>query len=637
VWAIGANRVGRDYGIWHWTGTTWNSVAGLAGVAIAVDPTGKPWVVTSLHRIYHWNGGGWTPMPGTATDVAVGASGAVWAIGANRVGRDYGIWHWTGTTWTPVTGTGVAIAVDPTGKPWVVTSLHRIYHWNGGGWTPMPGTATDVAVGASGAVWAIGANRVGRDYGIWYWTGTTWTAVTGAAVAIAVDPRGNPWIVTSTHKVFSFLPSLPFPAGVSANHRYLVDGNGAPYLLVGDSPQCLSANLSLADINYFYADREQHGFNAAWVNLLCGPYTGGRSDYSTYDGIVPFTTPGDLSTPNPAYFARMDAMVHLAAAHGITLLLDPAETGSFTSLLRNNGVSKDFAYGAYLGTRYRHAPNIIWLSGNDYQAVEWAVNDPYTTAVARGLRSTDRKALQTIELDYPVSLSTDDPNWAGHVDLNAAYTYTPTYAEVLNGYDHRPTLPVFLVEANYEFENNTGGLPAGGDTLRRQEYWTMLRGATGQLYGNHYTWGFQFGAWKNELDTVGASQVAIMTHFFTSLPWFRLVPDQDHTLVTSGYGTATTTGLVADSDYAPAAVTADGSLAVVYLPTPRTITVDMTRFRGPVTARWFDPTNGAYTPAAGRVLPNTGTQQFTPGSANSQGDPDWVLVLSTGSTPAAQS
>ena len=47
---------------------------------------------------------------------------------------------------------------------------------------------------------------------------------------------------------------------------------------------------------------------------------------------------GDLASPNPDYFARMDTMVEIAARHGITLLLDPAETGSFRDLLRENGV-----------------------------------------------------------------------------------------------------------------------------------------------------------------------------------------------------------------------------------------------------------------------------------------------------------
>jgi hypothetical protein len=422
---------------------------------------------------------------------------------------------------------------------------------------------------------------------------------------------------------------------VSADHRYLVDQNGAPYLLIGDSPQCLATNVSPANMEYFFADREQHGFNTVWVDILCGPYTGGRSNYSTYDGIVPFTVSGDLSTPNPAYFARIDTMVELAAAHGITLLLQPAETGSFRDLLRSNGVAKDFAYGAYLGRRYRNAPNIIWLSGNDYQSDQWATYDPYATALASGLRSTDPKRLQTVELDSPVSLSTDNPKWTSLIDFNSAYTYSPTYAEVLKGYDHAATLPVILIEANYEGENNTGGSPASGDILRRQEYWAMLSGATGQLYGNHYTWGFQYGPWKDELDTIGATQVGIMVNFFTSLSWYNLVPDQTHTLVTSGFGTPRDTGLVSDSDYATAASTADGRLAIVYLPTPRPITVNMGRFSGPVTARWFDPTNGHYIAAANGPIPNTATHEFTPMPDNGQGDGDWVLVLATGAAKAS--
>ena len=66
-----------------------------------------------------------------------------------------------------------------------------------------------------------------------------------------------------------------------------------------------------------------------WVNLLCATYTGGRADGSTYDGIVPFTTADDLATPNEAFFTRVDHMLNLAAAHGIVVLLDPAETGSY--------------------------------------------------------------------------------------------------------------------------------------------------------------------------------------------------------------------------------------------------------------------------------------------------------------------
>ena len=104
-----------------------------------------------------------------------------------------------------------------------------------------------------------------------------------------------------------------------------------------------------------------------WINLLCNSYTGCRQDGETWDGIPPFTTPGDLSTPNAAYFSRVDRMIQLAAQHGFVVLLDPAETGGWLDTLIANGVDKDRAYGQYLGRRYGRFTNIVWMSGNDYQ------------------------------------------------------------------------------------------------------------------------------------------------------------------------------------------------------------------------------------------------------------------------------
>ena len=132
-------------------------------------------------------------------------------------------------------------------------------------------------------------------------------------------------------------PALPvYPLKVSANGRYLVDKNNAPYLITGDSTQALTTNISVADAEMFFADRQVHGFNADWVNLLtAGASMAGRDDASTYDGIRPFTghVPGgsnwnyyDLTKPNEAFFARVDEMIKLAAKHKILIILDPAET-----------------------------------------------------------------------------------------------------------------------------------------------------------------------------------------------------------------------------------------------------------------------------------------------------------------------
>jgi chitodextrinase len=418
---------------------------------------------------------------------------------------------------------------------------------------------------------------------------------------------------------------------VSANGRYLVDQNNVPVLLTGDSPQALTVNLSEAEADAFFTDRQAAGFNVVWVNLLCATYTGGRADGSTYDGIVPFTTPGDVTTPNEAFFARVDHMLTLAAQHGLTVLLDPAETGSYLSVLSANGVTKARTYGRYLGTRYRSVDNIIWMSGNDFQSWQSPGDDAVVQAVARGIHDTDERHLHTVELDYLVSGSLDDPSWVPLIQLNASYTYYPTYAQVLADYNRANAIPTFLVEANYEFEHNAAdeGTP---EILRRQAYWSLLSGAAGQLYGNRYTWPFSSG-WQSNLDTPGSLQMRYVKFLFESRQWFNLIPDQAHIVVTAGYGTFADSGALGTNDYLTAARTPDGALVMAYLPTVRTITVNMATLGAPAYASWYDPSNGTFSPIAGSPLANSGARLFTPPGANSDGDGDWVLVLEATAVP----
>ncbi len=64
-----------------------------------------------------------------------------------------------------------------------------------------------------------------------------------------------------------------------------------------------------------------------------------------------------------------------------------------------------------------------------------------------------------------------------------------------------------------------------------------------------------------------------------------------------------------------------------YLPTRRTVTVDMSSLSGPSIARWYDPTNGTFSTIAGGPFANAGSIQFTPPAANAEGAGDWVLVI----------
>lgn len=431
-----------------------------------------------------------------------------------------------------------------------------------------------------------------------------------------------------------------YPVKVSANGRYLVDQNNTPFLIAGDSPQGLIYRLSEAQADSYFADRQAHGFNTAgWVDVVCAGRDYPKNIYgATYDGIRPFNgfvrggtdwAHYDLSKPNEAYFTRLDHIVELAAKHGILVFLDPMETAGWLSTLRNNGLAADYAYGRYLGNRYKKFSNVAWISGNDFGGWKNASDDALVKAVAKGIRSVAASQIQTVELLPPSGASLDDPTWASIVSINGAYVYGPTYIQVLHNYNQKPIMPIFLMEAHYELEN-VGAPPDFGtpSVLRREEYWAMLSGAKGQFYGNRYTWSFADG-WQAHLDTSGVTQFTIWKNFFESLPWQDLIPDQSHTVITGGFGTYGNlqTTQVSQSDYCTAAKTPDGAVDIAYMPSVRTITVNMASLKAPAIAKWFDPTNGAYTTISGGPFANKGTRKFTPPGKNHDGDGDWVLLL----------
>ena len=449
--------------------------------------------------------------------------------------------------------------------------------------------------------------------------------------------------------------SPAYPLKASPNNRYLIEQNDVPFLIVGNSPQALIGNLSLMEAAFFMKNRRRYGINALWINLLCNDGTGCNNDGTTFDGIAPFTTANDLSTPNPAYFERADSVIDLAAANGMVVILNPIETIGWLRTLRENGINKAFGFGQYLGTRYKNFPNIIWMHGNDFQTWQNATDPALVQAVARGIRSVDATHIHTVELNYSTSGSLQDPSWAPLIELNAAYTYFPTYAQVLTEYNRLNFKPVFMVEANYEFEETPFTDGGSAQNLRRQEYWTMLSGATGQLYGSAHTWRLR-NEWKSNLDTPGVMQLSYMKNLFASVKWYDLIPDQTHSVVTSGYGRFSclagmalayfgkkdrsliarvlvrlrkhlAIGSITTSTCATAARISDGSLVMAYLPTSRTITVDMSKLASMATARWYDPTNGRYADIDGSPFANMGSKEFTPRGHNSSGDGDWVLVL----------
>ena len=433
-------------------------------------------------------------------------------------------------------------------------------------------------------------------------------------------------------------PPPPPPANTawwqaSANNRYLVDESGVPTLLVGDSPHSMFVNLSAADLSTYLANRQWRGFNVLWVQGLCSDYIANcRRDLSTYDGIRPFTsgtdeTNYDVSTPNEAYWSRVDSYIDIAAAYGLSVLFDTWETAALMPLARANGNSKMRAFGAFLGNRYKNFPNIIWITGNDFQTWTDATDNSLMQNLMAGIASADSNHLQTTQLNYNESGSLDDALLAPYTRLAGAYSYYCSYTQTMSQYNHASNVPVFFEEGFYEYNGTTFGTIRN---LRKQAWWAGLNGATaGQLYGSENVYPFERG-WQNYLDTTGVVEFGHLNSLLKSIRWYDLVPDQGHVVVTSGYGTfdpGNNYTCIDTNDYVTTSYLADGTASLSYTPQAATLTVDMSKFRGTVTAKWFDPIAGTAVDVPGSPFANSGNRAFPTRGSNSAGDSDWVLVL----------
>ena len=435
--------------------------------------------------------------------------------------------------------------------------------------------------------------------------------------------------------VVATVAALPaYPLKKSANGHYLVDQNNQPFLMIGDSPQSIIANVSTSngDMQTYFHNRATNGINAALVMLICGDYTFGSPNLLSQNGLAPFTGTvsggwPDLATPYLPYWTNVDFMFSVAASNGICVLANPCETGFFDyehPVMSANGTNKLYNYGAWVGNRYKNQTNLIWHLGNDFQ--NWTSDSLLNASLVQGILSADTNHLITAEMQYFVSDTLEDTNLWGLATMNAAYTYYPTYAEVLVGYQRTNYVPTFMTEAHYENENVAGELGTPIE-LRKQFYWTMTSGACGYLYGSSNT--DRMLDWNNAnvLDSAGVVQMAWGVKLLTNREWYGLIPDTGSKMVISGRGTSNNTDSVSQNNYVTAAATADHTLGIVYVPMSATIGVSLTNFSGAVTSRWFDPTANTFTTITGSPFTDTINTSLTTPGTNSAGDADWVLVL----------
>jgi len=418
-----------------------------------------------------------------------------------------------------------------------------------------------------------------------------------------------------------------FPLKTADNGRFLIDQKGEPFLVVGDTAWSLIVQLSEDDIDRYLEDRQRRGFNSIIVNLIEHKFS--TNPPKTLAGLAPFVTAGDFSTPNPAYFDFARKVVEKANQRGIVVWLFPAYLGygggdqGFFPEMMASGRESLRGYGRFVGKRLRDLPNIVWVMGGDFtpkQDDQWAVAE-----MAEGIQAEDSTHLMTghgSPKDSAVA-AFGEQKW---LSVNSAYSYEKTlFRPVQAEYKRRPVRPFVLIESTYEGEHNSTP-----DQIRRQAYWAMLGGACGQFFGNNPMWHFDGPGlypvettWKEALDGTGSRDMARLRDLFVVLPWHRLEPENNHEVVTDGYGEGIATALTAR--------TADKRLSVTYIPSTETesrkLTVDLAKFSGPISARWYNPADGAWKTIQDTPLPNRGSHSFVTPGDNGTTTNDWLLVL----------
>lgn len=451
------------------------------------------------------------------------------------------------------------------------------------------------------------------------------------------------------------MPYLTGTAG-TGNALYFTDETGQPYLLRWDTVWALICNGGASagttyqtDMDNYCAARAAQGFNGFLSTPVGALSAGTNADGTTWDGVAPFTSPGVL---NNTFWTRVDYLLASAAASEMTVVLNMMFTYAVhdTGGCLNGWTNTQYQnYGAAAGARYAATPNVIWEVGDDYGS-GFAGGQAYDTqfsAFLTGLRAGGANQLISVEcMSEGSSRYSDDGAqtfaWGiSNAQFNWCYGYNTSYNCVEKAYTEVaahsvPSRVVCRMDGWYDNEGSAT-TEAVGLFGRKSLWWSLSSGSRGYMYGNNdvFQWPANVIANGTVSSTPGSQYMqplaikAILDAFGSFNGWHLLIPDTASALVTAGRGTRSTEFAAATDSthqytggntYVTASKTADGALAVIYIPSNVTITVNNALMTSGFGAKWVDPASGATSAA-------TIASTYNNPAVNSAGDHDWVLLL----------
>lgn len=428
-----------------------------------------------------------------------------------------------------------------------------------------------------------------------------------------------------------FGPSVDFsngPLKVSDNKRFLVHENGKPFFYLGDTAWELFHRLNREEAERYLENRRRKGFTV--IQAVGLAELDGLNTPNPYGEKPLFNN--DPSKANDKYFDHVDYIINTAARKGMYIGFLPTWGDKVTKAWGVGPIvfktdADGYAYGKFLGERYKSKPNIIWILGGDRNADN---RESIYRAMAKGIKDAGDTHLMTY---HPQGDSTSakwfhKDEWLDFNMLQSGHgSYDKdNYNRVFADYKRNPVKPCMDGEPRYENHpvnwNPKNGWFDDFDS-RQAAYWGLFAGGFGHTYGCHDIWQMMApgrkpissarNSWYKVMDLPGAHDMKHVRDLMESRPFLSRVPDQS--VLASG---------AKEKGQHIRATRGDGYI-FVYTPYGDAMTVKTGNIKGKrMRGWWFDPRTGE-SQSIGE-LPNSARKEFNPPGESKRGN-DWVLVL----------
>lgn len=428
---------------------------------------------------------------------------------------------------------------------------------------------------------------------------------------------------------------------VAANKHYFQTQDGKPFFWLGDTGWLTFGKLNREEINQYFQDRKQKGFNVVQVmvlHTLTVTNVYGDAALINEDVSQPLTTPGNNfnNADEYDYWDHVDYVLDVAQKNGIYVGMVPVWG---TNVAEDNNVSLENAvkYAAFLANRFKNRTNVVWMNGGDTHGNKFT---DIWNAIGSTLKNSNPQQLVTFH-PYGRTDSSENFHNESWLDFNMFQSghrrydqdtirksfKEDNYKYVKNDFALKPIKPTLDGEPSYE------GIPQGlhdslqpkwkDNDLRRYAYWSVFAGAAGFTYGNNAVMQMfhkneKKGAygntaiWSDAINDPGASQMQFLKNLMLKFSYFERVPDES-IIVNQG------------EKYDYLAATRGTDYALIYTYNGRTMSVNMGKTKGlKVKAIWYDPRNGSEKLIG--EFNNQGVLQFDPPGEKANGN-DWVLIL----------